>query len=110
MTRNACRKVADHSVFSKLEDKGGEAEAEADVRVPNPDPDLEAAISASAEGHRFLIVGHYPKAFSVPASRRPKCVISTTGVFRGVWSLAEDKVGIRTLEVRAEKFDDPPRT
>ena len=85
--------------------------------MPNPDPELESAINGvppikltakqlsktgwtNAEGHPYIIVGHYPKAFRVPTSRHPKCVIRTTWVFRdGAWHLIEDKVDIRVLEV-----------
>ena len=94
--------------------------------MPNPDPELESAINGvppikltakqlsktgwtNAEGHPYIIIGHYPKAFRVPTSRHPKCVIRTTWVFRdGVWHLVEDKVDIRALEVRADKYEDAP--
>ena len=101
-----------------------DGEGEAGGRVEHQDPDLEAAINSvppipvSAEKlsksgwvthHTLkLLVGHKPKAFRTPVSRRPRCMIRTTWFFRdGSWSKAEDKVDMRTLGNKTAKLDSP---
>ena len=51
----------------------------------------------SCEGHKFVIVGHKPKAYRTPAPRHPRCDIRTT------W---QDRISFEEIPNKTAKLED----
>ena len=100
-------------------------EAEEDPRgVGSREPDLDEAINSvppipvskeqlakngctSCEGHKFVIVGHKPKAYRTPAPRHPRCDIRTTWLLKdGAWSTVEDRISLEEIPNKTAKLED----
>ena len=61
----------------------------------------------SCEGHKFVIVGHKPKAYRTPAPRHPRCDIRTTWLFKdGAWSKVEDRISLEEIPNKTAKLED----
>ena len=105
-----------------MADAADEAEEDSSG-VEHRDPDLEQAINSvppipvskeqlakngwtSCEGHKFVIVGHKPKAYRTPAPRHPRCDIRTTWLFKdGAWSKVEDRISLEKISNKTAKLE-----
>ena len=60
----------------------------------------------SCAGHKFVIVGHKPKAYRTPAPRHPRCDIRTAWLFRdGAWSKVEGRISLEEVPNKTAKLE-----